>query len=575
MGEQFDQNVKRTNGISVHRIKTSLNKNLRETGSWSTTTHGAKDLMEELSRIVFERVEDKHSQKTAEATTSHEEQQAPTKKRRGSEHSEIKRSRQGSVSEEISQESSEKWTKDVAVIDENISMDQATEEQIRQFQNSALKEKPELTITIWDLGGQDDFIATHHLFLDVKPTNVIFIDMSKNLDERLRANAKPGHPDTPAKFLHYWLRFIDDEAKSKHIKPSVALVLSHFDVIRENKEEEKEKYITEVLKEIEEKPYSQLISRNKIYVVSNKEGTDKDFEDLRNELVQSMSQQESFDYPMPAKWLKLEADMINRINAEQNQKHCIWYSEIKQLAVKNAMADDSTLKAFLESHNTLGTFLYYPDVKIKSPSNSEDSLVITDPQWLPDMIATLITAEEFLKEKYEDKGLKQIADNLKSGRVTRENLRNIWENEAEIEMMIQVMKKFNLMMPETSEQYVIPCMLPYDKPTVEASGGGNKSLEPPLQPQKFPALMALYGNEPDIEMKEIEYNCMKIAFPENDTILNIMYNEQDDMAPIENRFEDRVPLALTDATVRSMEEKAHVQGRSKNDVVNVVHIAVS
>ena len=82
------------------------------------------------------------------------------------------------------------------------------------------------TLRLWDLGGQNDFITTHHLFLDVEATTLIVMDITKEFDKTFRIRErhqnkekdlklKQTNPKTPAHILHYWLNAFFVEAKAK------------------------------------------------------------------------------------------------------------------------------------------------------------------------------------------------------------------------------------------------------------------------------------------------------------------------------------------------------------------------
>ena len=319
-------------------------------------------------------------------------------------------------------------------------------------------ESSSLTMTIWDFGGQDDFIATHHLFLDVEPTNVIVMDMSKNLTDKLNENVKPEHPNSPADFMHYWLNFIYFQAKKKGVRPNVALVLTHLDKIQEDEKDGKIRSILKAIKFKEEKPtpYSELISRDNTYVISNTRGSNDDFEKLKQQLLSHLMKQDSFKIEIPVRWLQLEAILLGK--ATQESKQHLSYSDVKHQASVSNIAEEE-LQDFLKTYHSLGVFLYYSDPESET---YDDNIVITDPQWLPDVCKTLITTHEFLDERKKKKEMSEpIVEHLKKGTVTKDDLKKLW-GEDEVNLIVRVMKKFHLIAPldSTGKNYVIPCMLP-------------------------------------------------------------------------------------------------------------------
>ena len=87
-------------------------------------------------------------------------------------------------------------------------------------------------LVLWDLGGQNEFITTHHLFLDVAATTLVVMDITKGLHHHLEEKPKLGHPNTPAEVLSYWLNTIHSQALEKTVKPNIALVLTHKGMVQ-------------------------------------------------------------------------------------------------------------------------------------------------------------------------------------------------------------------------------------------------------------------------------------------------------------------------------------------------------
>ena len=80
-------------------------------------------------------------------------------------------------------------------------------EEIMALVNEQLKEESEentpFTISLWDLGGQDKFISTHHLFLYTEAAVLIVMDITKELCELIESNFKFGYLNSAIDVLHY------------------------------------------------------------------------------------------------------------------------------------------------------------------------------------------------------------------------------------------------------------------------------------------------------------------------------------------------------------------------------------
>ena len=165
----------------------------------------------------------------------------------------------------------------------------------------------------------------------------------------------------------------------------------------------------------------------------------------------SMTRQEGWGIERPVKWLKLEADILQK--AKKEAAPYIKVSAYESMASSYGMGTYE-VDSFLQFHHTLGDLVHYNDPTLRD-------VVITDPQWLVDSFKTLITAEEFLNSRNLEP---RILQELKKGTVSRRSLDVLWKGN-DIDFLIQLLVKFNLILPlesmtGTSTTFIIPCMLP-------------------------------------------------------------------------------------------------------------------
>ena len=308
------------------------------------------------------------------------------------------------------------------------------------------------SLVLWDLGGQNEFITTHHLFLDVAATTLVVMDITIGLHHHLEKKPKLEHPDTPAEVLSYWLNTIHNQALEKDVKPNIALVLTHKDMVQTlDRDQYIEKYIQCIEKYVEGKPYARYITRNNIFVVDNKTGDDADFSHLRNKLIHHLANQKSWGFEMPIPWHKLKADVIQR--AQKAGKKYLSLTEVVSMATEYGM-NKKKVNAFLKVQNSLGDIIHY-----SSPNLQE--VVITDPQWLVDMCKALITHPSFLDTRNLTSS---VLNNLKQGQVTDAGLQELWKGEA-VDFSKELLIKFKLIVPlnftkSEGRRYLIPSMLP-------------------------------------------------------------------------------------------------------------------
>ena len=382
--------------------------------------------------------------------------------------------------------------------------------------SSASKENTPFTLRLWDSGGQNDFITTHHLFLDVQATTLIVMDITKEFDKPFRIwerdqnkeknlRLKRTNPKTPAHILHYWLNTFFVEAKDK-IKDrekndgelNIAIVLTHTDEIKEAEQNEYvQEYKYKILKSFGGRPYEHMVKGIKFFEVDNRNGSEKDFQDLRNKLFQMFKKQNSWGYKMPTRWIGLQAKLLEGSEKIMN------LSILKEEAM-NFGFDDVEVESFLKLHNSIGNLLYF-DSTTQLKGN-----IITDPNWLVEKCKEVITHPEFIdkrklevedkmktqhtphqqskiglsvssrmrpgflteffgkrKRKEEIQKLQETLDNLKRGLITDEGLDLLWKGD-EVVFLTKLMLNFDLFLQmnesaELNQQYLIPCMLPNEE----------------------------------------------------------------------------------------------------------------
>ena len=340
---------------------------------------------------------------------------------------------------------------------------------LKKHVDSPFDQSMKFTLRLWDLGGQNDFLPTHHLFLDVEATTVIVMDITKEFEKTFEIRQKnlmikSNNPGSPVDILHYWLNSFYEKTKEKEarrrriVSPNLFIVLTHIDEIPENvREAQIQNYKDKIINSVQLK-HRCIFKEDNMFTVDNKTGREEMFEDLRQKLYDSFKEQESWGQDMPTKWLQLQSEVL-----EKERKYLNRY-ELLNMAESIGMSDKE-VTAFLNIHNQVGTFLYFGEISDNEGSTSRDLLrdiVFTDPQWLIDMCKTVITHPEFLRRR---KGRYPIAaiENLSKGFVTEADLEALWAGEAAF--LTNLMQKFDLFVPMASTgpselQYLIPCMLP-------------------------------------------------------------------------------------------------------------------
>ena len=325
-----------------------------------------------------------------------------------------------------------------------------------QEENSMKKEIPMVeniseegipfSATIWDFSGQNEFIATHHLFLDAESSTLIIMDITKPLDQNLDTNSKLGHPSSPGAALHYWLNSLYVRTYQK-LQPKVAIVLTHKDMIEDdNIETYVKSYKKGILSTVKGHPYANFITEDNIHIVDNKLASEKDFQNLRNQLLQYFSQQDIWGKQIPLRWMKLKYFVIEKTGIKEKG-----YMPSKNVITraKEYGIFEKEFEAFLKIQDTTGHFVDYPDLGLRE-------IIFTDPKWLVGKLTALTT---YIKGLQAEDALHD-----KSVHVTKDSLKEMWKG-MDIEFLEQFIKmlnvNFNLIIPvdESGQRYIIPSLL--------------------------------------------------------------------------------------------------------------------
>ena len=328
LGQPFIENKESTEGIATHHVKSHFNPTEMSTGMWqemsndseeivtkfnneilkkyaelSTTEGNSKDLKrselnetelyhkkddkEPESFVLTEKQGDNKSQEDDEPTEYFEVTAIPEV---------LPAVKALSPAGEIQHEEDYK-VKDTEIAEMSSRTRKKLMDNYKSRTEPSSTSDMDYSIRLWDYGGHTEFLATHHLFLNSECTTLILLDISKGLRSPINIKSTSGMdiPDTPGKFLHYWLNAIHTKDIQNGQEPNIALVLTHKDMIQAPDEEQYIKdFISEVMKLVKGKSYSQYTTNENIFVIDNKTGNEKDFESLRNKVFSMITKQMSW-----------------------------------------------------------------------------------------------------------------------------------------------------------------------------------------------------------------------------------------------------------------------------------------
>ena len=428
LGAEFKENIKSTEGITIHAARASYYMQGKKTGKWVEAKSDGLEAMKEFFDCCVSKLCD----------TARPQKNVLPKKILGRKENSAK-----CMGFQLTTPSSQN----------ELSIPTHVKDEMMAYFSRSVYSK-DFTLNIWDFGGQTAFIATHNMFLDVDSVTLLVMDITKYLRQDIKGatNATKGIPTTPLDFLCYWMETIYCKAQEKKISPNVALVLTHKDDIEGvNPKQYIEEYTNEVLKALKGKAYGPLISKDNIYVVDNKSKHAGELNSLRHKIFKKITSEKNWGKQIPGKWLLLGADILNV--SKENTRNYMHVSMVREMASSLDIADDE-LQSFLDFHHSLGSLVHYNDPPLKDT-------IITNPQWLVDIFKTLITAEEFIDSRSMEE---EVLNQLKGGTVSRKSLEILWQGN-NIDFLAALMVKFNLMLMlhstgQMEAMFIIPCMLP-------------------------------------------------------------------------------------------------------------------
>ena len=159
-----------TEGIALHRIEFTFNTREMKGGKWNEKYIKASDLIGLFSHSVWSRTQKRGSDGFSEKSITDEKEKTYVYH---TEEDRVNIDEESLPSSSPSDIEAEQSLKIQTIEDE-------TKKELFDNENVTIKQDSEdethFTISVWDLGGQDEFISTHHLFLNTEATTLIVMD---------------------------------------------------------------------------------------------------------------------------------------------------------------------------------------------------------------------------------------------------------------------------------------------------------------------------------------------------------------------------------------------------------------
>lgn len=263
----------------------------------------------------------------------------------------------------------------------------------------------DITINIWDFGGQEIYHATHQFFL-TKRSVYLFVWDARQEEDYVS--------------FDYWLNII-------------ALLSNNSPVIIvQNKVDDR---VKEIQQSLYKEKYPNIIGFHKTSCISG-----RGIVPLIDELKSTISKLQHLGDELPNSWLSIR-DFL-----EKDNRNYIEYTEYIEICHRYGL--DEKKAGFLSDYfHDLGIILHFRDDEILQ------DIIILKTEWGTDAVYKVLDNESITEEK---------------GRFTFRDVRNIWsENKFQGKhlQLLQLMKKFELCFQlNNTMHYIAPALLPTEEP---------------------------------------------------------------------------------------------------------------
>eukprot|EP00117_Sycon_ciliatum_P014172 scpid4828/ scgid5452/ Leucine-rich repeat serine/threonine-protein kinase 1 len=317
---------------------------------------------------------------------------------------------------------------------------------LNEWQYRPTMSHTKFTFNIWDFGGQEVYYATHQCFMTKRSLYLVLFNIM---------HGKEGIEE-----LRTWL----DNIVAKAGRSIIIIVATHKDKV--TPEMEAANYATEMLEAASNLTDLPQYCELNVFITSISNADTPagihSVEYLKNLIYDKAEQYELrsgkvMGERIPASYFRLDR-AINEKRAELEAKEApqiIRHEELKAIIEDRGITDidnDEELKYAAEFLHNVGTLLHYDD----SASGLCD-LYFTDPSWLSDMMAKVVTVRE--RNPYMSAGILLRSD-------VPQLFRDKRFPKQLFDQYLSLLARFEIALPLDSERIMIPSMLPEEAPAL-------------------------------------------------------------------------------------------------------------
>ncbi|KAI8511237.1 Leucine-rich repeat serine/threonine-protein kinase 2, partial [Branchiostoma belcheri] len=295
------------------------------------------------------------------------------------------------------------------------------------------------TLSTWDFAGQEEFYSTHQCFLSSRSLYLVVYDLSRGPKE--------------VESLRPWLLNIQARAPNC----PVIVVGTHKDRI---KREEADSVILEMRHRVQTLCTTPGFPEIKGYAEVSCIKESPAMEDLRKQIINVIDNFKVKGQPVmgqmiPHSYMQLEDLVTEEAQSLRAGLPVIRHSRLLELVKEaNLQLDEEELSQAVRFLHESGVLLHYDD-----PALQLKDLYFIDPEWLCQMMAQVVTVREG-NPFVNNKGILKKSDvtNLFKGGAFPPEL---------IPQYLRLLEKFEIALPQTEEELLIPCRLPFVQPPID------------------------------------------------------------------------------------------------------------
>ncbi|CAH1266221.1 MFHAS1 [Branchiostoma lanceolatum] len=295
------------------------------------------------------------------------------------------------------------------------------------------------TLSTWDFAGQEEFYSTHQCFLSSRSLYLVVYDLSRGPKE--------------VESLRPWLLNIQARAPNC----PVIVVGTHKDRI---KREEADSVILEMRHRVQTLCTTPGFPEIKGYAEVSCIKESPAMEDLRKQIINVIDNFKVKGQPVMGQMIPHSYMLLEDLVTEEAQSlkaglPVIRHSRLLQLVKDaNLQLDEEELSQAVRFLHESGVLLHYDD-----PALQLKDLYFIDPEWLCQMMAQVVTVREG-NPFVNNRGILKKSDvpNLFKGGAFPPEL---------IPQYLRLLEKFEIALPQTEEELLIPCRLPFVQPPID------------------------------------------------------------------------------------------------------------